>query len=189
MDFRLSEEHRMLRDLVSKFARDELMPMEKTILEREATGGGMVLSKEEKAHLDSRARGLGLVGLDAPTEFGGFDMPVEAMVGVNEELGKTCLDYYLPPDSPNLRMLMLTCNAEQRERYLGPYARGEKISAIGISEPGGGGDPAAMKTKAVRDGDDYVLNGQKVWISKAGQADFTRVIAFSGQAVTHSPHA
>lgn len=182
MDFRLSDEHRMLRELVARFAQDELMPMEKTVLAREATGGGMVLTMEEKAGLDARARELGLAGLDAPAEFGGFDMPVEAMVGVNEEIGKTCLDYYFPPDSPNLRMLDLTCNAEQRERYLGPYARGEKISAIGISEPGGGADPAAMTTRAVRDGDDYVINGRKIWISKAGYADFIILMASTDTA-------
>lgn len=177
MDFRLSDEHRMRRDLVTEFVQDELMPMENSILEREATGGGMGVTKEEKADLDSRARELGLAGLDAPTEFGGFNMPVEAMLGVNEELGKACIDYYFPPDSPNLHLLALTCNAEQRERYLGPYARGEKISAIGISEPSGGGDPAAMKTRAVRDGDDYVLNGRKMWISKAASADFIILMA------------
>ncbi len=68
------------------------------------------------------------------------------MVGVNEELGRTITPYTLPPDSPNLRMLMATVNERQREAYLAPYVRGETISAIGISEPGAGADPAAMIT-------------------------------------------
>jgi len=84
-------------------------------------------------------------------EFDGFDMPVEAMVGVNEELGKTCIDYYFPPDSPICGMLMLTCTLSSVSGISSLMPRGEKISAIGISEPSGGGDPAAMKTKAVLD--------------------------------------
>ena len=177
MSFELSEEHRMLRDLVKKFVDDELMPLEKVILEREATGQGSNLTKDEMKRLDGRARELGLAGLDAPEEFDGFDMPVEAMVGVAEELGKTCVQYLFPPDSPNLRMLMLTANDAQKQRYLGPYARGELTSAIAISEPGGGGDPASMRTRAVADGGDYVINGRKIWISKGGTADFIILMA------------
>jgi acyl-CoA dehydrogenase len=66
-----------------------------------------------------------------------------AMVGVNEELGRTVTPYTLPPDSPNLRMLMATVNERQREAYLAPYVRGETVSAIGISEPGAGRTPPA----------------------------------------------
>ena len=99
------------------------------------------------------------------------------MVGVNEELGRTVTPYTLPPDSPNLRMLMATVNERQREAYLAPYVRGETVSAIGISEPGAGGDPAGMITRAVRDGDDWVINGRKIWISRAADADFTILMA------------
>ena len=63
-----------------------------------------------------------------------------------------------PPDSPNLRMLMLTANDEQKQRYLGPYARGELTSAIAISDPGGGGDPASMRTRAIADGGDAEIS-------------------------------
>ncbi len=177
MDFEIAEEHRMLRDLVKRFVDDELMPKEKMILEREATGGGSALSKEETATLDARARELGLQGLDAPAEFGGSDMPVVAMVGVNEEMGKTCVEYRFPPDSPNLRMLDIAADHEQREKYLRPYAEGKLTSAIGISEPGVGGDPASMRTRAVLDGNHYVINGRKIWISKGGTADFIILMA------------
>lgn len=173
----LSEEHRMIKDLVARFVADELIPLERAVLEREAAGEGSALTAEEKAAVDEKSRALGLWGLDAPAEFGGTDLPVEAMVGVNEELGRTITPYTLPPDSPNLRMLMLTCNAEQREQYLMPYARGEATSAIAISEPGAGGDPAGMQTRAVRDGDDWVINGRKIWISRVGYADFTILMA------------
>jgi acyl-CoA dehydrogenase len=92
-------------------------------------------------------------------------------------MGKTVTPYVLPPDSPNLRMLMATVNEEQRVQYLAPYVAGEAISAIAISEPGAGADPAGMITKAVRDGDDWVINGRKIWISKAKEADFTVTMA------------
>ena len=177
MDFEIAEEHRMLRDLVARFVNDELMPLEKGVLAREASGQGSALTAEESARLDARSRELGLQGLDAPEEFGGSAMPVVAMVGVNEEMGKTCVDYRFPPDSPNLRMLNLAANPMQREKYLGPYARGEMTSAIGISEPGGGGDPASMRTRAVADGDDFIINGRKIWISKGGTVDFLILMA------------
>ena len=99
------------------------------------------------------------------------------MVGVNEELGRTITPYTLPPDSPNLRMMMATVTERQREAYLAPYVRGETVSAIGISEPGAGGDPAGMTTRAERDGDDWVINGRKIWISRADDADFTILMA------------
>ncbi|MGB3808746.1 MAG: acyl-CoA dehydrogenase [Parvibaculum sp.] len=177
MDFDLSEEHRMLKDLVARFVRDELMPLESKVLARDAAGEGAHLSAEEKVHIDKVTKELGLWGLDAPEDVGGSDLPTVAMIGVNEELGRTITPYVLPPDSPNLRMLMATVNDEQREQYLAPYARGETISAIGISEPGAGADPASMTTRAVREGNGWVLNGRKIWTSRAAEADFTIVMA------------
>jgi len=182
MDFELGEEHRMLKELVARFVGDALMPLEPKVLERESRGEGAGLTESERKPIDAKARELGLWGLDAPSEFGGSDLPVEAMVGVHEELGKTVTPYTFPPDSPNLRMLMVTANEEQRQTYLGPYARGETISAIGISEPGAGADPAAMITRAVRDGDEWVINGRKIWISRAQDADFTILMAVTDKA-------
>jgi acyl-CoA dehydrogenase len=92
-------------------------------------------------------------------------------------MGRTVTPYTLPPDSPNLRMLMATVTPRQREAYLAPYVRGQTISAIGISEPGAGADPARMTTRAVRDGEDWVINGRKIWTSRAAEADFTILMA------------
>jgi acyl-CoA dehydrogenase len=167
----------MLKELVARFVADALMPLEPQVLERESRGEGAGLTEAERKPIDAKARELGLWGLDAPTEFGGSDLPVEAMVGVHEELSKTVTPYTFPPDSPNLRMLMVAANEEQRRTYLGPYARGETVSAIGISEPGAGADPASMITRAVRDGDQWVINGRKIWISRAQDADFTILMA------------
>ncbi len=177
MDFALSDEHRMLKDLVARFVQDELMPLEAGVLAREADGKGLGLGAAEHRRLDEVSKSLGLWGLDAPEDIGGVDLPAVAMVGVNEEIGKTITPYTLPPDSPNLRMMMATANERQRAAYLAPYVRGETISAIGISEPGAGSDPAGMITRAERDGEDWILNGRKIWISRAEEADFTIVMA------------
>ena len=132
MRFELNEEHRMLKDLVARFVRDELVPLEPAVLEREASGQGASLTQEELARIDDRSKELGLWGLDAPVDVGGADLPTVALIGVNEELGKTITPYYLPPDSPNLRMLMATVNERQREHYLAPYVQKGTVSAIGI---------------------------------------------------------
>ena len=182
MDFQLAEEHQMLKDLVAKFVRDQLIPLEPAVLARDAAGESVALTAEERAPIDAVSKELGLWGLDAPEDVGGADLPMVAMVGVYEEMGKTITPYVLPPDSPNLRMLMATVNEEQRVQYLAPYVAGEAISAIAISEPGAGADPAGMITKAVRDGDDWVINGRKIWISKAKEADFTVTMAVTDPA-------
>ncbi|MBB3892496.1 acyl-CoA dehydrogenase [Phenylobacterium haematophilum] len=181
MDFALSDEHRMLKELVARFVQDELMPLEAGVLAREADGKGLGIGAADNARLDEVSKSLGLWGLDAPEDVGGVDLPAVAMVGVNEELGKTITPYTLPPDSPNLRMLAATVNERQREAYLAPYVRGETISAIGISEPGAGADPAGMLTRADRDGDDWVINGRKIWITRAEEADFTILMAVTNK--------
>jgi alkylation response protein AidB-like acyl-CoA dehydrogenase len=179
MDFELAEEHRMLADLVQRFVRDELMPLEGAVLEREANGQGAYLTADERKRLDKVSNDMGLWSLDAPEDAGGMGMPHVALVAVNEALGSTVATYTLPPDSPNLRMLMTAVNEQQRKAYLEPYARGETISAIGISEPGAGADPSGMITRAVRDGDDWIINGRKIWITRAAEADFTILMAIT----------
>lgn len=177
MDFDLSEEDRMLKELVHRFVRDELVPLEAGVLAREAAGQGVGLGPGEEAHLDEVAQALGLWGLEAPEEFGGAALSAVAVVGVNEEMGRTITPYTLRPDAPNLRMLLAMADERQRKAYLEPYVRGQTTSAIAISEPGAGGDPAAMSTRAERSGEDWILNGRKIWITRAAEADFTIVMA------------
>jgi acyl-CoA dehydrogenase len=182
MDFSLTEEQQMLRDLVARFRDDFVRPLEPKVLARNGNGGSAELASDERAMLDEKAKELGLYGLDAPEEYGGANLDSTTMIGVWEELGQTCIDYHFPPDSPNLRMMMQTCDDEQRRKYLEPYSRGEAVSAIAISEPGGGGDPAAMTTRAVLEGDEWVLNGRKIWISKMDKSDFTILMASTDPA-------
>lgn len=177
MDFELDSEYRMLEDTVNRFVDQELMPLEPAVLAREAAGQPAALTDEELEPLNARCRELGLWGLDAPEETGGANLPALALVGVNEAIGRTVVPFTFPPDSPNLHMLLRTASPQQRERYLEPYARGETISAIAISEPGAGADPAGMRTRAVPDGDHWVLNGRKIWISRVSRAAFTIVMA------------
>ena len=106
-------------------------------------------------------------GLDAPEDLGGHDLPTRTMAAVHEELGRTCVPFILPPDSPNLRMLQAAGTEAQKRKYMQPYIEGRMVSAIAISEPGAGGDPAGMKTRAVLEGDQWVLNGRKIWITNA----------------------
>ena len=183
MNFELAEEHRMLADMVQRFVAEELIPLEPEILARGVSGSDPQLTEAEFNNLSGKAQALGLFGLDAPENVGGADLPEIAMVAVNEHMGATITPFILPPDSPNLRMLLHTADDRQRTAYVEPYVRGETVSAIGISEPGAGSDPAEMKTTATLDGEDWVLNGRKIWISKADTADFTIVMAITDRTL------
>ncbi|MBR0650535.1 acyl-CoA dehydrogenase [Roseomonas terrae] len=171
------EEHRMLQDLVRKFVERELMPLEAAVLAREAKGDSYSLTEEQLAPLHAKCRELGLWGLDVPESLGGANMPPIALVAVQEELARTVTPFIIPPDSPNLHMMMAVADDYQREHYLAPYADGRKNSCVAISEPGAGGDPAGMLTRAVQDGDDWVINGRKIWVSRVPAADFLIVMA------------
>ena len=179
--FELPEEHQMLKDLVAKFVDRDLMPLEKATLAREAAGQPSGLTEEEEAKVLATCKELGLWGLDVPEKYGGANLPYSALVGVYEEQGRTVTPFTFPPDSPNLHMLIAVANDEQKKKYLEPYARGEAHSAIAISEPGAGGDPAGMMTRAVKDGGDWVINGRKIWVSRVPKADFVIVMARTGE--------
>lgn len=181
----LSEEHRRVQDLVARFVDRDLMPLESAILAREARGETCGLTQEEEAPLRQKCRELGLWALDVPEALGGVNLPTVALMAINEELARTVVPFTFPPDSPNLHMLLAVADERQRERYLKPYAAGEAVSAIAISEPGAGGDPAGMTTRAVRDGEVWVINGRKIWVSRVPQADFIIVMARTGEGKRH----
>jgi acyl-CoA dehydrogenase len=172
-----AEEERMLIDLVEKFVGNELMPLEKAVMAREAAGGQVSLTPEEEAPLLAKCRELGLWALDAPEEIGGAGLPTTVMLAVQERLKSTVTPFIFPPDSPNLHMLMAVATPEQKKKYMEPYAQGEMKSCIAISEPGAGGDPARMKTRAVRDGDEWVIKGRKIWVSQVPKVDFLILMA------------
>lgn len=179
MGFQLSEEHQMLKDLVAKFVDNELMPLERAVLDRDMKGQSVGLTDAEQEPLLRKCKELGLWALDVPEAAGGADLPAVALMAMNEELGRTCVPFTFPPDSPNLHMLLATASPEQRVKYLEPYARGETVSAIAISEPGAGGDPAGMTTRAIRVAGGWKIDGRKIWISRIAKADFTIVMALT----------
>ncbi len=175
----------MIVDLVAKFVDQELMPLEAGVLEREIRGEHLRLTEEEDKKLSQQCRELGLWALDAPEEFGGANLPAVTLMRINEEVGRTITPFTFPPDSPNLHMLMATATEHQRKKYLEPYADGTAKSAIAISEPGAGGDPTGMITRAEKDGDQWVINGRKIWVSRIPKADFTVVMARVGGGKGH----
>jgi len=177
----LLEEHRMLQDLVAKFVERELMPLEPRVLERERRGEQVLLTAEEEAALLAKCRELGLWALDVPEEFGGMNLPATALMAVNEELWRSIVPFTFPPDSPNLHILMAVASPEQRRKYLEPYGRGEMKSCMAISEPGAGADPSGMTTRAERVGDEWVINGRKIWVSWVPEADFIILMARVGR--------
>jgi acyl-CoA dehydrogenase len=177
MPFDFAEDHRMIIDLVSKFVDEKLMPLEKAVMAREAKGEPVSLLPEEEDPLLAECQEYGLWALDAPEEVGGVNLPTTVMLAIQEKLKSTITPFIFPPDSPNLHMLMAVATPEQKVKYMQPYAQGEAKSCIAISEPGAGGDPAQMKTRAVRDGDEWVINGRKIWVSNVPKADFIILMA------------
>jgi (R)-benzylsuccinyl-CoA dehydrogenase len=180
MDFELPEELRMLRDTVARFVREELLPLEATVIRREAERGltdNPLIPPEAEERLTAKAKEIGLYGIDVPEEYGGQNMGMLAKAVVIEELKTSIVPFVLPPDSPNLWMLRQTCKGDQIQKYLIPYANGDKKSAIAITEPGAGSDPANMKTRAEYKNGKWVINGQKIFISGARRADFIIVMA------------
>jgi (R)-benzylsuccinyl-CoA dehydrogenase len=180
MDFTLPEELRMLRDTVARFVKQEMIPLEKDVIRREAERGltdAPLIAPDVEKELGRKAKEIGLYGIDVPEEYGGQNLGMLAKAVVIEELKYSITPFTLPPDSPNLWMLRETCKGDQIQKYLIPYANGEKTSSIAITEPGAGSDPAGMKTRAEYKNGKWIINGQKIFISGARKADFIIVMA------------
>ncbi len=185
MDFTLPEELRMLRATVARFTREELLPLEKDVIRREAERGltdAPLIDPDAEMELNRKAKEIGLYGIDVPEEYGGQNLGMLAKSVVIEELKTSITPWVLPPDSPNLFMLKETCQGDQIKKYFIPYANGDKKSAIAITEPGAGSDPAGMKTRADYKNGKWVINGQKIFISHARKADFMIVMAVTDAA-------
>jgi len=182
MDFSLPEEARMVAELTARFVADELIPLERLVIEREANRGmrgDALIPPEIEAKLKARSQELGLWGIDVPAEFGGHDMGALIKCVVTEQMFYSITPFILPPDSPNLYFLSECAKGDQIERYVLPYARGEKKSALALTEAGAGADASGIRLKAERRGDKWILNGEKMWISNAKTADFMIVIALT----------
>jgi acyl-CoA dehydrogenase len=178
MDYELPEELRMLKDTIRRFVDREIIP-----IERDAYDGHQ-LKPDVRAMLEAKAKEIGMWMFDVPEEYGGLGMGLLAKCVVWEEMGRTIAiptrggHIFGPVVSPILYYL----NEEQKQRYLWPVLRGELHSAFAQTEPDAGGDPGSMRTTAVRDGNGYVINGYKRFITSADKADFLQVMAATDRA-------
>jgi acyl-CoA dehydrogenase len=173
LNFDLPEDIRMLKDTVRKFVDRELIPIERS------TCDGHKLKPEVRAALTAKAQELGLAGYDVPQEYGGLGMGLVAKVTVWAELGRTIA---LPSRGGdvfghNVSPILYHLDDTQKQKYLLPTIRGELKWCLAQTEPDAGGDPGAMRTTAVRQGDHYLVNGVKRFITGADEADFTQLIA------------
>jgi (R)-benzylsuccinyl-CoA dehydrogenase len=186
MDFTLSSEQALLKEMAQKFTTKELMPLDKVLLEREMrmwTDGLTLIPEEDTRRLLDITKEMGFWGIEVDESLGGQGLGMMAKTLVVEEMSKSLTGFShhgftLPPDAPNLYYLHECCAASQRDKYLAPYCRAELDSAMAATEPGGGSDVAGLKTTAVKKGDKWVINGQKIFISKCDKdALFFIVIA------------
>ncbi|MGG2063385.1 acyl-CoA dehydrogenase [Bacillus sp. S14(2024)] len=172
MHFKLSEEHEMIRKMVRDFARNEVAP---TAAERDEE------ERFDRALFDQMAE-LGLTGIPWPEEYGGIGSDYLAYVIAVEELSRVCASTGVTLSAHTSLAgwpIFKFGTEEQKQKYLRPMAEGKKIGAYGLTEPGSGSDAGGMKTTAKRDGDHYILNGSKIFITNGGIADIYVVFALT----------
>ncbi|WNM46083.1 acyl-CoA dehydrogenase family protein [Kitasatospora sp. CM 4170] len=167
--FRISEEHEMLREAVRSLAEAKIAPFAAEVDEQ---------GRFPQEALDA-LQGNDLHAVHVPEEFGGAGADALATVIVIEEVARVCASSSLIPAVNKLGSLpvQLSGSEELKAKYLGALARGEGMFSYCLSEPEAGSDAAGMKTRAVRDGDFWVLNGVKRWITNAGVSEFYTVMA------------
>lgn len=170
MDFALTDEHRMVQQMVKGFAQKEVSPVIKEY-DRKQDMPPFILPRMAE---------LGILGICLPVRYGGQGMDYIALGLACEELEavdstlRVVMSVHI---GLNSLALLQWGTEEQKERFLVPQARGEKIACFGLTEPGAGSDVAAMVSTAKRDGDIYIINGEKMWISLATKADHGLIVA------------
>ena len=172
MDFGLTSEQQMLVDSIRAFVEAELKPHEEEV---ERTNK---VRPELIQQIHAAAIKNGFYAANMPEELGGGGLDHVALTLMERELGRTsfALQYAVARPSNILR----ACQGEQIERYLLPAIRGERVECLGLTEPNAGSDLRSMQTRAEADGDDFVINGTKHFISYADVADFIVLFAASG---------
>ncbi len=172
-----TEEHKMLRDMVRDFARNEVKPLAQELDEK---GGFPYESVKKMAE-------LGLMGIPWDEKYGGTGMDTMALVIAIEEIGKVCPSTsatMMAHTSLGTAPIAIFGTEEQKERYLPGLASGKKIGAFGLTEPNAGSDAGNTQTRAVLNGDEYIVNGEKAFCTNAGEAAvmiFTAVMVEDGE--------
>ncbi|MFG6118639.1 acyl-CoA dehydrogenase family protein [Thalassobacillus sp. B23F22_16] len=178
MNFDFTEEQQLLRKMTRQFVDKEIVPNMRT-WDEQGSFDPAVLTK---------LADLGLMGVCIPEVYGGSGMDYNSLAIVCEELERgdtafrTAVSVHI---GLNSLTLLQWGNEGQKQRYLIPQAKGEKIGAFGLTEPGAGSDVAAIQTTAANKGDHYVLNGQKTWISLCDTADHFIVFAYTDKSKKH----
>ena len=175
MDFVLSKEQEMARTLFKEFAENEVKPLAQEVDETEHFPRETV-EKMQK---------LGFMGIPQPKEFGGQGCDTLTYVLCVEELSKVCATTGVivsAHTSLGTDPIKKFGTPEQKEKYLRPLASGKMLGAFGLTEPGAGTDASGQQTKAVLEGDHYVLNGSKIFITNGGEADVYIIFAMTDKS-------
>src|SRR5256884_7955544 len=178
MDFDLTDEQRLTQDTVRDFVDERVLP---NAVEND------IAHRLDRSVIDGMAE-LGLLGIVVPEEYGGagLDFVAEALACEEIERGEAAFRTLISVHvGLNSLALLRFATEEQKQRWLLPQARGEKLACFGLTEPGAGWDVASMRSTARREGDVYVLNGQKNWISYASVADHALVFAKTDPGAGH----
>src|ERR671938_1436243 len=178
MDLDLTDEQRLTQETVRAFVDERVLP---NAIEND------INHHLELGVIEGMAE-LGLLGIVIPEEYGGagLDFVAEALACEEIERGEAAFRTLVSVHvGLNSLSLLRYADEEQKQRYLTPQARGEKLACFGLTEPAAGSDVAAMLTNARREGDSYILNGQKNWISYATVADHALVFAKTERSAGH----
>ena len=176
MNFELTEEQKLIRDMVRSFAEAEVAPSARIRDEEE---------RFDRALMYDRLGELGLTGIVFPEEYGGGGADYISYAIAVEELSRVCgstgvtLSAHL---SLCANPIYLFGTEEQKQKFLVPLAKGEKMGGFGLTEPSAGSDAGGTKTTATRDGDDWILNGSKIFITNGGEAETYVVLARSDKS-------
>ncbi len=175
MDFRLSKEHQMLQELYKNFAENEVKPLAAEV------------DEEEKFPVETvkKLARYGFMGIPFPKEYGGQGGDNLAYAMAVEELSKVCATTGVIVSAHTslcAAPIYEFGTEEQKQKYLIPLAKGEKLGAFGLTEPNAGTDASAQQTRAVLEGDHYVLNGSKIFITNAGYADVYIIMAMTDKS-------
>lgn len=173
MDFSLNEEQKMVQQTVRDFVNRELIPLEGDVLRNEREGRP-ALESEKIRELQQKAKDQGFWGINTPEEYGGANLgPIMGAI-IAMEISRTFVPFNFGGNADNI---LYYCNEEQKKRYLLPTINGDRHSCFALTEPGAGSDAANIKMRAEKDGDHYVLNGEKIFITGGNEADFAMVFA------------
>ncbi|HEY9899364.1 MAG TPA: acyl-CoA dehydrogenase family protein [Pantanalinema sp.] len=176
MDFNFTEEQQMLRQMAKEFADREIRPLADKHDKEEHIGRDIIMKMAEQ----------GFLGSNIPEEYGGSSLGDVGNAILAEEIGRVDSSLGVTMGAHGgigTYGLVIDGTEEQKRKYLPKLASGEMIACFALTEPGAGSDAAAIKTRAVRDGDDWVINGQKMWITNGGTADLMTVFAVTDPAL------